>query len=324
MPLYVCGASSLSAPSAASAPCTTPSAFTTSSRIDALSALSAGSARSALSAQELSTTRDGSEATLEKVSSEPHEVFNVYYGSVHHHTKHSDGRGSLEEALSYAWYVGGLDFLGLSDHAELIALWPWSNVWARTRAAVDRATQEGVFVAFAGFEWSSPIFGHINVVNSREVAWGGAIGHPSMGAIARFVVGEPTAFAKYNHPGRADFLGLQFEHFSLRRSLKAPIVGIEVADAHDGFDRYHDTDGYRDDDGGLRYIDEAIGRGWWVAPQAELDAHDLTWHGRFRQRTGVLHVGARALGSRSALRSVVPTDCTAARTPEERGRLLAL
>lgn len=82
------------------------------------------------------------------------DEYNVYYGNLHAHTSLSDGSGKPSNAYSYARDVAGLDFLGISDHDyypdELK-----EKEWGSITKAADEYNDDGNFVAFPGFEWTS-------------------------------------------------------------------------------------------------------------------------------------------------------------------------
>jgi hypothetical protein len=76
---------------------------------------------------------------------------------VHGHTDVSDGKGSVEEFLSYARDVSRLDFVIVTDH-DFGNGPPWrmpAEAWRHTQEAVDAYTVDGTFVAIAGYEWTS-------------------------------------------------------------------------------------------------------------------------------------------------------------------------
>jgi uncharacterized protein DUF3604 len=81
----------------------------------------------------------------------------VFWGDVHGHTANSDGKGTVEEYFQYARSQAQLDFAIVTDHDFGHAA-PWRmppQVWQRTLEVADRHTQDGQFVAIAGYEWTS-------------------------------------------------------------------------------------------------------------------------------------------------------------------------
>ncbi|MBN1696346.1 MAG: DUF3604 domain-containing protein [Spirochaetales bacterium] len=89
----------------------------------------------------------------------------VYYGMLHNHSNYSDGKGSPDDAYRYARDTVGLDFFGLSDHAERLT----DKEWKSLINTAGRYNQDGVFVAFSGFEWSHNTYGHVTVTNTEDI-----------------------------------------------------------------------------------------------------------------------------------------------------------
>lgn len=83
--------------------------------------------------------------------------YHTYWGDLHGHTAHSDGKGSLDHYFVYARDTARLDFVVVSDHDYGNAA-PWKlpgETWALTNDKVDEYTVNGSFVAIAGYEWTS-------------------------------------------------------------------------------------------------------------------------------------------------------------------------
>jgi len=84
-------------------------------------------------------------------------ALHVYWGDLHGHTALSDGKGSPEEYFRYARKEAGLDFVAVTDH-DFGHGPPWrlsAEEWRHLQDAADAATEDGAFVAFAGWEWTS-------------------------------------------------------------------------------------------------------------------------------------------------------------------------
>ena len=75
--------------------------------------------------------------------------YRLYFGDPHSHSLASDGTWPAETAYRHADEVAGLDFAGITDHAERVT----DEEWA---AAVDAAAYltRDDFVALAGYEWT--------------------------------------------------------------------------------------------------------------------------------------------------------------------------
>lgn len=83
--------------------------------------------------------------------------YHIYWGDVHGHTEISDGKGSLDDFLTYAKDVSHLDFVIVTDH-DFGNSAPWrmpKEAWALTQDKADEYTVPGKFIAIAGYEWTA-------------------------------------------------------------------------------------------------------------------------------------------------------------------------
>jgi hypothetical protein len=91
------------------------------------------------------------------------EHFRAYFGDLHMHSNLSRGRSksnaSPDQSFRMVYDVAGLDFAGLSDHAENFLEGDW---WTVIKHA-DLWNQPGRFVVFPGYEWASRKYGHKGV-----------------------------------------------------------------------------------------------------------------------------------------------------------------
>ena len=84
--------------------------------------------------------------------------YQVFWGDVHGHTSHSDGKGSLDDYFTYARDVSKLDFVIVTDHDfgnGKPTWWMPGETWTLTQNKADEYTVKGEFVAIAGYEWTS-------------------------------------------------------------------------------------------------------------------------------------------------------------------------
>jgi len=84
--------------------------------------------------------------------------YQVYWGDVHGHTSHSDGKGSLDDYFVHARDVSKLDFVIVTDHDFGNGKPTWrlpKETWRLTQIKADEYTVNGQFVAIAGYEWTS-------------------------------------------------------------------------------------------------------------------------------------------------------------------------
>jgi hypothetical protein len=114
----------------------------------------------------------------------------VYWGDLHGHSGVSDGtqnnetpkRESPADYYRYGRDVAKLDFLALTDHAELTSDAEWTHV----REAARQYDALGRFVPLIGYEWSDETKGH-KVVLFPDLAGGPIYAAPS----ARKHFGQP-------------------------------------------------------------------------------------------------------------------------------------
>ncbi|HWS00907.1 MAG TPA: hypothetical protein VN249_09850, partial [Prolixibacteraceae bacterium] len=203
--------------------------------------------------------------------------YNVYYGSLHNHSRVSDGLGTPAEAYAYARNTAKLDFFGLSDHSYLIN----SSEWTETKNAANLFNLDGAFAAFHGFEWTTVLsYGHVTVINTTD--------YLTTGTFTQLVswVNARNCIAFFNHPGWESTAFQEFNHFTGTPSNK--FVGMELWNDHDGFGKYYYNDGYYANDGGKGYFDEALIRKWQPGAAGGDDNHTATWGTATEYRVGVL------------------------------------
>lgn len=208
--------------------------------------------------------------------------YEVYYGYLHAHTGLSDGEGTPLDAYTRARDVG-LDFFAVTDHGELLLLWPWDRKWEEVLRTANALNDPGTYVTLWGFEWSHPLLGHVNVINSRDFTQ--ILSHFWIRDLYDWIVARPGAFGRYNHPGRLDSLGIEFQHLDLYDAVVRQMVGIEVWNGGDSFDRFHYSGGWETDFG---FLDEGNRNGWYLGPVGGQDNHSANWGEGGRQRTAVL------------------------------------
>jgi hypothetical protein len=215
----------------------------------------------------------------------PNIRYKFYFGYLHAHSELSDGKGDPEYAYRFAHVSGGLDFFALTDHAEYFDIWPWEDRWGELVSAAEVVGQQyaGTYVTLWGFEWSNPVFGHINVLNTSDY----------VSAISKFPIEDfydwlsdrPGGFGRYNHPGDYDDLDSEFLHLELYPDVKSQMVGIETWNGNDSFDKYYYGGGWET---GFSYWDEGNRQRWYLGALGGQDNHDRNWGIRNEFRTVVL------------------------------------
>lgn len=122
---------------------------------------------------------------------------NLYAGELHGHTLDSDGKGTIEEAYTYARDVAGLDFFSITDH---------SNYFSGDTYQVEHVNnaesfnEPGKFVALFGFEQTynnATYYGHLNTINYGSFTTRSTKLEKYYTAMAE---GE-NAIVMFNHPG---------------------------------------------------------------------------------------------------------------------------
>lgn len=224
------------------------------------------------------TSIDTGGETDSDTESEP-VSYNVYYGMLHSHTNISDGTGSPEKAYKYARDTANLDFFSIADHDY----WPDDMTeadWKEIKDAANKYNQDGAFVTFWGFEWTSDSkkyqesglgLGHIAVINSDEFCISTYEPTRTLNGLTAWLETQPDAFAFFNHPGQYD---TTFDKFKFNYTEQ--IVGMELWNRDSGFSYYYNN-GYYLLDGGLGYYDEAIQRGFYLGASGSDDNHEGTW-----------------------------------------------
>ena len=197
--------------------------------------------------------------------------YNVYYGSLHNHSEVSGGTGSPAAAYSYARTTAHLDFFGLADHSQSISSEEWSDV----RNQADAFNEDGVFTAFYGFEWgSSQTYGHVSVINTEDYCSSDLPINAFTGLVG-WLGARPDGIAFFNHPGRENYIGPEFNHFTSVPSDQ--FVGIELWNGNSDFSMYYYNDGYYSSDNNKSFIDEANNRNWRLGASGSDDNHSGTW-----------------------------------------------
>ncbi|MEW6045665.1 MAG: CehA/McbA family metallohydrolase [Bacillota bacterium] len=194
----------------------------------------------------------------------------TYFGDLHAHTSYSDGERTPAEAYAFARSPGGLDFLGLSEHAYSLNGRP--DLLALYFDAARAATEPGRFVALPGAEWTQSAQGHINVFSWR--------GFPDRDAVRsypdlyRWFERSGPLFAQFNHPG----FDIQQNWDAFRYDPRADRF-IELLEVAGG--PFPNNIRYE-----LSY-QLALDRGWRVGAAGNSDVHRAQWGTATPTRTAV-------------------------------------
>jgi hypothetical protein len=209
--------------------------------------------------------------------------YKFYFGYLHAHSNLSDGEGDPEDAYVYAHLQGGLDFFALTDHAEYFDIWPWEDRWEELVSAAQAFYRPDRYVTLWGFEYSNPVYGHINVLNTADYV--SAISKVLITEFYEWLSDRPEGFGRYNHPGDYDYLDSEFLHLELYPDVELQMVGIETWNGNDGFDKYYYDGGWET---GFSYWDEGNRQRWYLGALGGQDNHSANWGTRNEFRTVVL------------------------------------
>jgi hypothetical protein len=223
------------------------------------------------------------QATSSVPAATPGTEYNTYFGYLHAHSQLSDGQGTPLEAYEYARDAGQLDFFALTDHGELLMLWPWSHKWEQLVDAAQQTYQPGTYATLWGFEWSNPLLGHLNIINSADYTQ--CLSNFRISGIYDWLVARPEAFGRFNHPGDFDWLGIEFLHLWRYDSAVPQMVGIENWNSGEGFDHYYYNGSWNND---YSYWDVGNRKGWILGSLGAQDNHDPDWGTMNDFRTAVL------------------------------------
>lgn len=196
--------------------------------------------------------------------------YNVYYGHLHNHCSYSDGSGTASQAYAYARDNGQLDFFSLADHETALT----AAEYAEMMSVANSYNQDGEFTTFYGFEWSHSTYGHVAVIGSTELCFSGTSPTNTFTGLVNWL-STRDVIAFFNHPGRQNSTGVEFNHFSGTPTDK--FVGMELWNKGDRFEDYYYTDGYYANDGNKSWYDEAQARGWKIGASGSEDNHVATW-----------------------------------------------
>ncbi|OFX37581.1 MAG: hypothetical protein A2X08_03385 [Bacteroidetes bacterium GWA2_32_17] len=196
-------------------------------------------------------------------------TYQAYFGNLHSHTSNSDGMNEPEDAYYYARYTAGLDFLAVTDHVEQIDFLEWYY----NKDEADNATINGTFVGIAGWEWGSPIYGHINVFNTTNIIddIGSLWYYEDFPAFINWLLSNSPAIAQFNHPGDDVYVNNwnDFEYINTSTDVVFPL--IEFQNVQQATDWY----------------EFALAKGWHLSPVWNQDNHSADWGTKNDGRAGV-------------------------------------
>lgn len=210
--------------------------------------------------------------------------YTPYFGFLHAHSELSDGKGSATQAYTMARNEAQMDFFALTDHAELLHFWPWKKKYRKLKRAANKFNEDGKFAALYGFEWSHPLLGHFNVINTEKFV--SALTRPTLGLMMNWLSKRPNAIGRFNHPGRENMKiwPYEFRKFKLYKKAIHQVAAIEMWNKNDTIQNYIETRGSFIK--GMNFLDNVNLQGWFVGAAGGQDNHDADWGIRNDFRVG--------------------------------------
>ncbi|OPZ98767.1 MAG: hypothetical protein BWY70_01148 [Bacteroidetes bacterium ADurb.Bin408] len=195
--------------------------------------------------------------------------YQAFYGNLHSHTGNSDGANNPVYAYNYARDSASLDFLAVTDHLEQIDVLEWYYV----KANADAVSSNGTYVGIAGWEWGSPLHGHVNVFNTTSIItdvtnlWYTT----DLPAFYNWILTHAPALAQFNHPGEETYFTNWNDFEYIDTILDNAIPLLEVQNVQQATD----------------YYEYALNKGWHLSPVWNQDNHSADWGTKNNGRAGI-------------------------------------
>jgi hypothetical protein len=203
----------------------------------------------------------------------------LVHADLHNHTMLSDGSGDPARAFA-SMRAAGLDAAALTDHSRWASVFlgrvdapGWTGIDARAWATTARMAEEGdapgEFAALRGFEWSSALFGHMNVWGSERFTDPLGTLVVSMRPLWRWLERNAAeGLVGFNHPGTGR---LRFGQFRYRPAMAERVVSLEM------FNKTHDYLFKGTDTGRQSPLNQCLNAGWRVGILGVSDEHGTDW-----------------------------------------------
>ncbi|MGG7144857.1 5'-nucleotidase C-terminal domain-containing protein [Clostridium nigeriense] len=204
---------------------------------------------------------------------------NLYFGQLHSHTNLSDGTGTVDEAYQYAENIANVDFLAITDHSNWFDNDTKANItdgsastkWNTGKAAADKYTKNGEFVAIYGYEmtWSGSTggYGHINTFNTEgfETRSNSKMDLQSYYNVLKT---QSQSLAQFNHPGKTfgDFSDFAYYDEAIDNVIN--LIEVGNGEGEIGSSGYFQS---------YEYYTRALDKGWHLAPTNNQDNHKGKW-----------------------------------------------
>ena len=201
------------------------------------------------------------------ISSFSQYPYSAYFGNLHSHTGNSDGEGTPTEAFQYAKDTAHLDFMAVTDHVEQVDILEW---WSLKSVATN-ATTSGIFIALAGYEWGSPLYGHCNQLNIDELLLEVGWFYTDWGGFRQWIIDNPPSIGQFNHPADEIYF-TNWDNFAYQGAQSDSVFPlIEFQSIQQATDWY----------------EESLKKGWHLSPVWNQDNHSANWGTKDNGRAGV-------------------------------------
>jgi len=193
-----------------------------------------------------------------------------YLGDIHSHTSYSDGTWRPADAFTYARDTANIDFLAVTDHSNSVT----SPEWADTLTQAGSFTQNGSFVALAGFEYTNSAEGHMNVYNTSTYVSRNDTNYDTLAEFYAWLKTQPDAIAEFNHP----FTLQDFGSFGYDAGIDQKVTLQEVGNGSPPYS-------YARLEASYIY---ALDKGWHVGATNNQDNHAANWGFPPNNLTGIV------------------------------------
>lgn len=234
------------------------------------------------------------------------ETYKPFFGQLHAHTAESDGKGTLDEAYSWARDKANLDFIAITDHsnnfmdkgspnrgttesclnAKTVEATGNDN-WIRLHQIAEKYNKPNdpvkPFVALAGYEmtWGSGTSSDPYILNGKKMAhghintfntpWFANRDDPNMQYMEKYydkLASDTLSVSQFNHPGTT--FGTFKEFGSYQPEYDNVINLLEVGNGEGPIHGSGYFPSYNE-------YNKALDKGWHVAPTNNQDNHKEKW-----------------------------------------------
>ena len=203
--------------------------------------------------------------------------YKVYYGNLHSHTGISDGEkgSSATDAYTYARDKAKIDFFAVTDHEEQIGQNIFEKEWDEIVNAANATAVPGKYVTIYGYEWGSPVNGHINFFMQDHKYTDLLIYLLPVSMLWAEIEKTPAVLMQFNHPKGG---GSNWDHFKYNATVAqyASLIEIRKPITADDDEEAHEK----------AYV-QALDNGWHVSAVSNQDNHGPDWGDKDDWRTAV-------------------------------------